>query len=393
MMRRRGFAAALTAALACLCCAFAATGPPPRTEVPSWFWGCWRITRALYPPEGAAGRSLSQVDALIGTHVVLRKGCCGRTARTGLGYPDGGETILAGPAFHASVVSLREFWHFWYFLPRAIGIRGRTVTMVVAQLPAQLSDLDFLAETVYLRPSDHRIVLDVEGALLLAEKLPPGAPGCACDAPAGGRSYSIVGRTPPPPWWRGPWLPDRVRGRIAAIWRCKDAACASHRLAALPHRESTGEAVYYTTLLRLSPHDRAAAIGLLESIPENGAGWTRLALLPERLYTRVNLTFAIVVARHPKYLPRFLRYGTLFADNLYPVLAAGVCRRDPVAFRRALATLSAPDREYISGHRVNPKTCQPIPFHLAHPELRLPPGAVLPAPDTGAAGEGEGRSR
>jgi hypothetical protein len=195
----------------CLVPAFAvAGGSHAGPAIPSWFWGCWRIVRALYPREAGApagGLSQSQIDSLIGTHVVLQKGCCSRTARTGLGYAEGGETILAGPAFRASVVSRREFWHFWYFPPSAIGIRGRTVTMVEAQLPAQLSDLDFLATTVYLRPADHSIVLDVEGAQLLAEKLPLGAPGCACDAPAEGRSYSIVGRTPPPLGGGGPGCP------------------------------------------------------------------------------------------------------------------------------------------------------------------------------------------
>ncbi|MGH9508052.1 MAG: hypothetical protein ACRD13_14100 [Terriglobales bacterium] len=364
--------------LCCVCCsALAAAGPRPEPAIPSWFWGCWRITEILSPrvPNApAGGLSQPQIDALVGTRVVLRRGCCSRTARTGLGYPETGETILAGPAFRARLVSRRQFWRFGYFLPSAIGINGPTVTELTAQLPPGLSDLDFLAETVYLRPADRSIVLDVEGAEFLAKKLPPGTPGCVCKAPPGHRKFIVVGATPPPPWWRTELLPEAIRDQIAAIWRCANAACAARRFAALPHRDSTAKAVYFATLCRLRPSDNTAEIDLLKSIPAHDATYGRLLMLPRRLYTHVNVAFARAVARHPKYLPRFLYYGTLFEDNLYPVLAAAVCRREPAAFRRALATLPAPDRADISEARVDPKTCRPIPFHLAQPELHPPPG-------------------
>ena len=376
----------------CLVPAFAlATGPRRGPTIPSWFWGSWRIVSVLQPyePDASAGAVTSEVSsALVGRTFTLKPRCASLAATgTDRTMPDG-RVLVRDPVYSAVVQRSDErgYGDWGYFPLRNLGIAGTSAVevTVMSRLRSVPLRVALVGIDVYLRGG--ALVVEVEGTYLLARKSLIKAMPCACSAIHGGKRSLVSGIPPPRPWWRKPSLPDAVRDQIAAIWRCKNAACASRRLAALPHRESTGKAVYYATVLRLKPRDASAAIGLLKSIPTNDAAYTRLALLPRRLYTHVNLTFAVVVARHPKYLPRFLSYGTLFLDNLYPVLAAAVCRRDPVAFRQALATLSGPDRKFFSEGRVNPKTCQPIPFHLAYPELNPPPGMGGPP----GSGDGDG---
>ncbi len=367
-----------TVVFTCVSPAFVlAPGPRRGPAIPSWFWGSWQIVSVLQPyePYAPAGAVTSEVSsALVGRTFTLKPHCASlATTGTDRTMPDG-RVLVRDPAYSAVAQRSEErgYGEWGYFPLRNLGIAGTSAVEVTMSVPRSVPlRVALVGIHAYLR--GRALVVEVEGCYLLARKLLRATP-CTCSALAGGKRTLVSGIPPPRPWWRKSSLPDQVREQIAAMWRCKNAACVAQKLAALPHRESTGKAVYFATLLRLKPRDKSAAIGLLKSIPTNGAAYTRLALLPKRLYTHVNLAFAVVVARYPNYLPRFLRYGTLCADNLYPVLAAAVCRRDPVAFRRALATLSGPDREYISESRVNPNTCQPIPFHLARPELHPPPG-------------------
>lgn len=386
-----------TVVFVCVSPAFVlAAGPRRGPAIPSWFWGSWQIVSVLQPyePYAPAGAVTSEVSsALVGRTFTLKPHCASLAATgTDRTMPDG-RVLVRDPEYSAVVQRSNErgYGEWGYFPLRNLGIAGTSaVEVTVMSRPRSVPlRVALVGIDVYLRGG--ALVVEVEGSYLLARKALKAMP-CACSAIPGGKRSLVKGIPPRRPWWRKPSLPDAVRNQIAAIWRCKNAGCAARRLAALPRRESTGESVYFATLLRLKRHDHAAAIGLLRSMPEDGAGWTRLALLPERLYTHVNLTFAVAVARYPKYLPRFLHYGALFSDNLYPVLAAAVCRRDPAAFRRAVATLSGPNRDYISESRVNPRTCQPIPFHLANPELRPPPGMGGPPGSRDGAGGGRGQA-
>ncbi|MGH9506240.1 MAG: hypothetical protein ACRD13_04885 [Terriglobales bacterium] len=165
---------------------------------------------------------------------------------------------------------------------------------------------------------------------------------------------------------------------LVAIVRCRTAACAS---AAFRKIENPGEpalATYYSQLFALDPHDRTAALGLLQSLPKNLAESTGVDSTDEYLYKKETAADLKLVARvgwelsrraaaalhfWPGLLPAYLSYGEiafLDSEDEYPNLAEKICRENPKHFLQALRALSAPDQCYFANRIVNPRGCRQI---------------------------------
>lgn len=148
-----------------------AAKPVPPNSPPSWFWGCWTVTKLL-PVTDASGLSPKQEKAIIGKRIVFSPTC----ARSG-------RTVVKSPAYSVKVVSDRDFFRLGYYVELSqIGVRARQVTEIQVTLPDNLSDLDFPGNYVYLREKD--IVIAVEGDYFLAERAKPGDAACTCETSA-----------------------------------------------------------------------------------------------------------------------------------------------------------------------------------------------------------------
>ena len=148
---------------------FATASPRLAQSPPSWFWGCWVVTKSL-PTAGISGISQKQADAIIGTRILFAPTC----ARSG-------RTIIQSPKYSVKTLSARDFFKLGYFPLSQIGIHEQQVTQVALTLPDNLSDLDFPGSEVYLREKD--IVINVENHSFLAVRAKPGDAACACEAP------------------------------------------------------------------------------------------------------------------------------------------------------------------------------------------------------------------
>ncbi len=148
-----------------------AAKPIPPKSPPSWFWGCWTVTKLL-PVTNASGLSPKQEEAIIGKRIVFTPTC----ARSG-------RTVVKSPAYSVKVVSDRDFFRLGYYVELSqIGVHAKQVTEVQMALPGNLSDLDFPGNYAYLRARD--IVIAVEGDYFVAEKAKPGDAACTCEIPA-----------------------------------------------------------------------------------------------------------------------------------------------------------------------------------------------------------------
>ena len=175
------------------CCAFlwifafvllGTASPALAPSPPSWFWGCWVVTKSL-PTAGISGLSQKQADAIIGTRIMFAPTC----ARSG-------RTVIQSPKYSVKTLSARDFFKLGYFPLSQMGIHEQQVTEVGLILPDNLSDLDFPGSQVYLRKKD--IVINVENHSFLAVRAKPGDAACTREAPearseAPGSRYSAPG--------------------------------------------------------------------------------------------------------------------------------------------------------------------------------------------------------
>ncbi len=152
-----------------------AAQPSSVESLPNWFWGCWIVKKDLYVKD-ISGLSQKKVDAIIGTRIVFTP-LCARWKRT----------VIRSPKYTVRVPSNDQFFRGRYGTYNnldAIGVGSNYVTQVTTDLPDGLCDLDFVGQDVYLRKND--IVIEVEGAYMVAKKAKPGDKACACsDAGAG----------------------------------------------------------------------------------------------------------------------------------------------------------------------------------------------------------------
>jgi hypothetical protein len=145
-----------------------AAAPMSEESPPSWFWGCWVVTKSL-PTAGISGISEKQADGIIGTRITFTPTC----ARSG-------RSVVHSPKYSVRVLSARDFFKRGYFPLSQIGMHKQQVTEVQLTLPDNLSDLDFPGSQVYLRTKD--IVINVENQSFLAVRAKPGDPACKCEA-------------------------------------------------------------------------------------------------------------------------------------------------------------------------------------------------------------------
>lgn len=295
LMRRAAIAAFLLGALFAPISSWAADRQP--AAVPSWFWGRWKIVTALSPyQEGAPSGALTgQVTrALIGRVLFFGRGCASFPA-TAVDRPmPSGRVTLRDPHYFPTKQSEGEWGNFPL---SALGITGGSAIDVATGIPSSVPlGLELVGSDVYLRRGS--LIVEVEGGYFLARKTGSLPRGRGCLSPSPGAPVSVTGIPAPLPWWRTPWLPDAERGRLIPVWKCATTSCASARLAAAPHEDGTARVVYYATPLRLDPNNNAAALGPLENIPTNQDAYSRLAMLPSRLYTRVNVAFGLAAAKN-----------------------------------------------------------------------------------------------
>lgn len=141
--------------------------PVPQQSPPSWFWGCWTVTKLL-PVTDSSGLSPRQEDAILGKRLVFGSTC----ARSG-------HAVVKSPTYSTKIVSERDFFKLGYFPLDQIGIHAKQITNVEITLPNNMSNLNFPGNHVYLREKD--IVIEVEGDYFVAERAKPGDPTCKCE--------------------------------------------------------------------------------------------------------------------------------------------------------------------------------------------------------------------
>ena len=178
----------------------------------------------------------------------------------------------------------------------------------------------------------------------------------------------------------GAWeVPKTEMEQLVAIATCKAVSCIDTTYAKIGKPETLARIVYYSSLLRLRPGDRAASIGLLSNIPKENEDHSRLSLLPvsyvgettaenvavAQTYWNFSKNLAHALSVCPHYLPSFIRYGRLAIRDHhddYPNWAARVCRSNPSRFIRAFETLSPEDQHYIAKYVIQPRGCKQIAF-------------------------------
>jgi len=148
---------------------FATAGSGLSTSPPSWFWGCWVVTKSL-PTDGISGISQQEADAIVGTRIMFAPTC----ARSG-------RAVIHSPKYSVMILSAGDFFKLGYFPLSQIGIHEQQVAEVRLTLPDNLSDLDFPGSEAYLRGKD--IVINVENHSFLAVRAKPGDAACTCETP------------------------------------------------------------------------------------------------------------------------------------------------------------------------------------------------------------------
>jgi len=144
---------------------FAAAMPAPP---PDSILGCWVVTKLL-PTPGISGLSQKQVNAIIGTRLVLTPTC----ARSG-------HVLVRSPEYSTKVLSDRDFFKLGYVSLSQIGVKERSVTQVTI-INQNMSDMGFLGHNMFLRTSD--IVIEVENDYFVAERAKLGGNACTCETP------------------------------------------------------------------------------------------------------------------------------------------------------------------------------------------------------------------
>ena len=158
--------------LVMLSCPFALSGQTKELESPpSWFWGCWVVSKPL-PTPGVSGISLEQMRAIIGTRIVYQQK-----------YARSGNKIAPSPGYTATVLSGQDFLALGYVRLSQIGIEENKVARIQLVKP-ELSDLEFPGNDVFLRKSD--LVIAVENSYFVARRAKASDLGCKSQE-AGGK--------------------------------------------------------------------------------------------------------------------------------------------------------------------------------------------------------------
>ena len=122
---------------------------------PSWFWGCWVVSKPL-PTPGVSGLSPEQVRAIFGSRIIYQHK-----------YARSGHTVAPSPEYTASLLSGQDFLSLGYVRLSQIGIEGDDVTRIQLVKP-EFSDLEFPGNDVFLRKDD--IVINVENTYFIAHR-------------------------------------------------------------------------------------------------------------------------------------------------------------------------------------------------------------------------------
>lgn len=161
---KRSICGAVVGTLVLVFTASASAMPPP--AIPSWFWGCWVVTKSL-PTAGISGISQKQANSIVGTLIVFSPT-----------FARSGHTIVHAPKYSVKILSARDFFKLGYFSLGDIGIHASKVTEIDVALPKNMSDMDFYASQVFLRNGE--IVINVENASFLAVRAKPVDTDCTC---------------------------------------------------------------------------------------------------------------------------------------------------------------------------------------------------------------------
>jgi hypothetical protein len=129
-----------------------------KTSPPSWFWGCWVVSKPL-PTPGVSGLALEQVRAISGTRVIYQPS-----------YARSGQSVASGPEYSTTTLTSQEFLSLGYVRLKQIGIPDDSVIRVQLVKP-EFSDLVFPGNDVFLRKSD--LVIEVENNYFVAERAKP----------------------------------------------------------------------------------------------------------------------------------------------------------------------------------------------------------------------------
>jgi hypothetical protein len=157
--------------LVMIICPFALSGQTKEiANPPSWFWGCWVVSKPL-PTPGISGISPDQVKAIIGARIVYQP----KHARSG-------HRVAPSPEYTVTVLSGQDFLSLGYVRLNQIGIDGDKVTRIQLINP-QLSDLEFPGNDVFLRKAD--IVIEVENTYFAARRAKVQDVGCKSEETEG----------------------------------------------------------------------------------------------------------------------------------------------------------------------------------------------------------------
>ena len=137
---------------------------------PSWFWGCWVVSKPL-PTPGVSGLSPEQVRAIVGTRIVYQAE-----------YARSAHRVAPSPAYTATLLNGEDFLSLGFVRLNQIGIEGNRVTRVQLIKP-EFSDLEFPGNDVFLRKTD--IVIDVENTYFVAHRAKAQDSGCKSQKTAG----------------------------------------------------------------------------------------------------------------------------------------------------------------------------------------------------------------
>jgi hypothetical protein len=136
------------------------------SDPPATLWGCWTVKRAL-PTTNIAALSQKEVDRIVGTRLVYSRSCV-----------RSGKTVYKSPKFVTTVLSNREFFEQFYYIPlKQLGILGPTATLIAVSSTEDRGSA-FLGDTVFLGGKNP--VIEFQGVFFELEKAKSAKPDCKC---------------------------------------------------------------------------------------------------------------------------------------------------------------------------------------------------------------------
>lgn len=184
-------------------------------------------------------------------------------------------------------------------------------------------------------------------------------------------SHLVVAQTPPVP------NPAPDYKLLTAMSICDDIECLNgYRQQA--GSTKLGRIVYYGKWLLLEP-SRTAAEGLLRNIPDSEAEQTQVMSLPNwhadatkstkemeslaQIYEQWPRLVAEAVMAFPQYLPVYIRYGLLAANDVHSDYTGNeerVCRNDRTQFQAAFGRIDGKTQAQLRKYVFNPGKCRAI---------------------------------